>query len=70
MGKFDDVRYVEEMNIEFNKPKPIEKEKEKEIIEAISNIEKLEDLTALFNSDKRIATNQILKPLFTAEIRN
>jgi hypothetical protein len=50
MGKFDDVRYVEEMNKEFNKPIPTPKRLTPEQVKAIPTSEVLKTLEVVLDT--------------------
>ena len=50
LGKFDDVRYVEEMRQEFNKPKPLTQEDYTNLENTLKECETKEKLTEIYNS--------------------
>ena len=62
LGKFDDVRYVSEITAEFNKLTSKEIEG---ITEKVKQCLDIKGLSAIYNSDIRIKTNDALKPLFS-----
>ncbi len=53
LGKFDDVRYVEEMKQEFNKLKPLTNEEILKLKNLLKECKTIEKLTDIYNSDNR-----------------
>lgn len=71
LGKFDDVRYLQDVTKEFNEIE-LEKNnftpKEVETISVkIKNAKQLTELSVIFNSDVRINTHSVLKGLLSAK---
>jgi hypothetical protein len=71
LGKFDDVRYLQDVTKEFNeielkKNNFTTKEVEK-ISVKIKNAKQLSELSSIFNSDVRINTHSVLKGLLSAK---
>lgn len=68
MGKFDDVRYVEEMKEQFN-PKPPEPTEEELLITALSevqNAKELKELNKIYAKSPKLHNNQV----FIKEIKD
>jgi len=64
MGKFDDVRYLQEVTAEFSK---LSESEISEISKKIKNAKELSELSVIFKSDERISTNLVLKSLLSAK---
>jgi len=68
MGKFDDVRYVEEMKEQFN-PKPKPPTEEEILITALAEVQNAKEtkqLTAIYNKNKTLHANEV----FIKEIKD